>query len=227
MASLASSPERFLSRPTRSFWVGIALPGVVALMAVFVPAEPLEVDRRWSEAMQDIRTPLLTDVALIFNALGRGLGFALSLAAVGILLLVSRRWLALVAFAVTEALTSLSSTVLKILAGRPRPPDGLVDPVGSSFPSGHAAYAGATCVALVLLFTIPSPRRRLWWALAALGVLGMAWSRTYLQVHWLSDVVGGTLLGVGISLAVFGGAQRACRGRGNGCALFRRQKVRH
>ena len=100
----------------------------------------------------DIRTPLLTDVALVFNALGRGLGWALSLAAVGILLLVRGRWLALVAFAVTEALASLSSTMLKILVGRPRPPDGLVlHPVGSSFPSGHAAYGGATCIAFDLL----------------------------------------------------------------------------
>jgi undecaprenyl-diphosphatase len=177
-------------------------------MAVLVPAQALRIDQRWSEAMQDLRTPLLTDVALVFNALGRGLGFALSIAAVAVLLLVRGRRLALVAFASAETLTSLSSTVLKIVVGRARPPDGLVHPVGSSFPSGHSAYAGSTCVALVLLFTIPGPRRRLWWSLAALGMLGMAWSRTYLQVHWLSDVVGGTLLGVGISLAVFGGIQR-------------------
>jgi undecaprenyl-diphosphatase len=202
--SMTAAPEHFLSRPARAFWLGIVLLGVVALMAVFVPAEPLAVDQRWSEAMQDIRTPLLTNIALVFNALGRGLGSALTLAAVGILLLRRRRWLALAAFAVTETLTSLSSTVLKILVGRPRPPDGLVDPVGSSFPSGHAAYGAATCIGLVLLFTNPGLRRRIWWALATLGMLGMAWSRTYLQVHWLSDVVGGTLLGIGISLIVFG-----------------------
>ncbi len=35
----------------------------------------------------------------------------------------------------------------------------------------------------------------------------MAWSRTYLQVHWLSDVIAGAMLGIGISLVVFGGAQ--------------------
>jgi undecaprenyl-diphosphatase len=47
--------------------------------------------------------------------------------------------------------------------------------------------------------------------LAALGIVGMAWSRTYLQVHWLSDVVGGSLLGIGISLVVFGAAQALMR----------------
>jgi undecaprenyl-diphosphatase len=157
--------------------------------------------------MQDIESPWLKDLALVFNWLGRGLGWALSLAAVGIVLVLSRRRLALVAFGAAEGLQLLSSTLLKALVGRPRPPDCLVHPVSSAFPSGHAAYAGATCVALVLMFTAPGRNRRPWWVLAAVGIVGMAWSRTYLQVHWLSDVVGGSLLGIGLSLLVFGAAQ--------------------
>ena len=77
---------------------------------------------------------------------------------------------------------------------------------GSSFPSGHAAYAGATTVALVLLFTLPGRRLR-FWLLAALVTAGMAWSRTQLQVHWLSDAISGALLGVGVALACFASAQ--------------------
>ena len=204
-----TEPERFFSRPVREFCVGVALLVVVGLMAILIPSDPLAIDRWWSEAMKDVESPLLKDLALVFNALGRGVGWALSLAAVGIVLAVARRWLALAVFALVETLTSLSSALLKAQVGRPRPPDGLVHPVGSAFPSGHAAYAGATCVALVLLFTEPGPRRRWWWVLAALGILGMAWSRTYLQVHWLSDVVGGSLLGIGIALVVLAGAQRA------------------
>ena len=180
---------------------------VVALMAVFVPAEPLPVDRAWSDAMQDIQSEALRNVALAFNWLGRGLGIALTVSAVAVALIRRHRWLALVSFGVVESLAPLSSSLLKALVGRARPPDGAIYPHSSSFPSGHTTYAGATCVALVLLFT-RLESRRLWWSLASLGTIGMAWSRTYLQVHWLSDVIAGALLGVGIALLVFGGAQR-------------------
>ena len=211
---MSAGRERFLARPARAFWTGIALLAIVALVALVIPTGPLGVDQRWSEAMLDSRTAFLTNVALVFNWLGRGIGRALSIAAIGIVLLVARRWLGLLAFAVTETLTPLCSSLLKALVDRDRPPDGLIHPpAGASFPSGHAAYAGATCVALVLLFTALGPRRRLWWTIAALGIAGMAWSRTYLQVHWLIDVVAGSLLGIGVALVTFAVVQQLLRRR--------------
>jgi undecaprenyl-diphosphatase len=200
--------ETFLAHPTHALWAAGGMLALVVLIAILVPAGPLGLDRSWSEAMHDLETPLLTHLALVFNWLGRGVGRALALTLVGLLLLRRRRWLALVAFAVAESLAPLLSSLLKVLVDRARPPDGLVHPAGASFPSGHATYAGATCVALVLLFTTPGTRRRWWSALASLGVVGMAWSRTYLQVHWLTDVIAGALLGIGVSLLVFAIAQR-------------------
>jgi len=172
-------------------------------MALVVPAEPFAVDRAWSEAMHDLQAPAWKQLALVFNELGKGLARAVSLVAVGLALLVARRWVALLAFAAVESLAPLLSALLKAGVNRPRPPDAMVSPVGPSFPSGHAVYGAATAVALVLLYTAPGPRRRFWWALAVLGSAAMAWSRTYLQVHWLSDVVAGSLLGAGVALVVF------------------------
>jgi undecaprenyl-diphosphatase len=199
--------ERFFARPDEAVWTGGALVGAAVLIAIFVPAGPLGLDRSWSDAMRDIQGSFLEHVALGFNSLGHDLARALTLAAIGLVLLVTRRWLALVAFALAEALAPLLSSLLKALVDRPRPPGGLVHPAGSSFPSGHAVYAGATAVALVLLFTAPGAGRWPWWAAAGLVIAAMAWSRTYLQVHWLSDVVPGSLLGAGVSMVVFAGLQ--------------------
>jgi undecaprenyl-diphosphatase len=201
-----ATQERFFALPRRALVRGIAFLTAVVLMALAVPTEPMSVDRAWSDAMADIASPALKEVALVFNALGRGWGWAVTLAAVAGVLLVRRRLVALAAFIVAEALSSFLSALLKALVGRPRPPDGAVHSVGSSFPFGHASYGAVTCIALVLLFTSPG-RRAGWWGLAALGIAAMAWSRTYLQVHWLSDVVGGVLLGAGIGLTTFATAQ--------------------
>src|SRR5262249_52161198 len=160
-------------------------------------------DQHWSEWMQDGQTDALHRLALVFNYLGRGLGRTVSLVAIGLALAVTRRWLALLAFAVAEALTPLATNLIKSFVDRPRPPNAMLHAAGSSFPSGHAAYAGATAVALVLLFTQRGRPGVIGWSLAAPATAGMAWSRTYLQLHWLIDVVAGALLGIGITVVSF------------------------
>jgi undecaprenyl-diphosphatase len=205
--------ERFFVRPRRALSLGAGLLALFVVIALLVPTQPLAVEQHWADWMREIQTPLLEHVALIFNYLGRGLGRALVLVGIGVLLIAARRWPALLAYAVTEALTPLLTAAVKALVDRPRPPEGLVHPAGAAFPSGHASFAGATCVAAVLLFTKLGRRRRLWWALASAGIAGMAWSRTYLQVHWLLDVLAGSLLGAGVALLVFAFFQLMLRRR--------------
>jgi membrane-associated phospholipid phosphatase len=201
--------EEFFTHPGRAVVWASALLGLVALIALLIPAGPLTLDSRWSELMQDIQTPFLKHVALVFNALGHGLWRALTLAATGLVLLIARRWIALIAFAVTESLTPLLGDLLKALAGRERPPGHMLEAHGSSFPSGHASYASATTIALVVLFSTPGRGRLLWFTLAAVATAAMAWSRTYLQVHWLSDVLAGATLGLAVTFLTFGLAQVA------------------
>jgi len=199
--------ETFFARPCPALMLGASLLVLFAALAAFVPMHPLELERRWLEWMHEIRTPVLDHVALIFDWLGHGLGRGLVLAAVAMPLLVRWRWAAALAFGVAELLTPLVGDSVKAVVDRPRPPDGLVHPGGAAFPSGHASFAAVTTVAVVLLFSTPSSRRRVWWLLACLVTVGMAWSRTYLHVHWLLDVVGGSLLGAGIALVAFAAAQ--------------------
>lgn len=93
---------------------------------------------------------------------------------------------------------------LKALLGRVRPvfdePVAVAD--GGSFPSGHSLGSAAFYLTtlVVLLPLLRGGARRLAWALGAAAVLLpvlVAASRVLLGVHYLSDVVGGLLLGAG------------------------------
>lgn len=68
-----------------------------------------------------------------------------------------------------------------------------------SYPSGHAARA--VFITTLLLFAV---KKRLW-IICSLGIYIMliSMSRIYLGHHWLSDVVGGALLGSGSGLLTY------------------------
>ena len=203
------SPERFLARPRRTLLLACAVLLLVLIWAFVVPAGTRTVDRHWWEWMEDTWSSAPGHAARFLAWLGNGYGRGLVVALLALPLLARRRWLGLAALGAVEVLTPLTTASLKALSGQARPPHRLVSTHGSSFPSGHTSYAAATLVALVLLYSAPGPRRRVWWGLAALGVAAMGWSRTYLHAHWLSDVVAGGAWGWALALAVFAVAQLA------------------
>lgn len=106
---------------------------------------------------------------------------------------------------------SLATSIVKAVVDRARPTlDPAAASLGPSFPSGHSSTAAAMFAAVALL----AGRGRSYRARAALvGVavalaVAVAGSRVLLDLHWLSDVIGGLAFGWGwfaICAVAFGG----------------------
>ncbi|MFF4297018.1 phosphatase PAP2 family protein [Streptomyces vinaceus] len=107
--------------------------------------------------------------------------------------------------ACTATVGGLVGLVVKNAVERARPhlPEPVAHAPGFSFPSGHAMTATTSCAVLllVLLPLVPRAWRPLPWALAATSVIGVGCTRVALGVHWVSDVVGGWLLGLAVVTA--------------------------
>jgi undecaprenyl-diphosphatase len=117
---------------------------------------------------------------------------------IAVALLIARRPWAASAFILGSAVSSGVVQVMKIGFGRARPEQILIPLDSPSFPSGHTANAATIVVLLALLL------RRRWIAVAGAGyVVLMALSRTYLGAHWVTDTLGGILVGSALAVLVW------------------------
>jgi len=116
-------------------------------------------------------------------------------------LLRARRWTALVGWAATVALGEVSVGPLKSVVDRPRPGAPMTRTTMASYPSGHALAAATTAPGIVIALVPPGRARRRLLAVAVPLAGVTALSRTFLNAHWLSDVVGGFALGTGYAFA--------------------------
>lgn len=182
---------------------GVAALVLATLAGVLIAARnggaPLEIDTEWMDEIIAHRSPFWEAPSLAMNWLGGGLvgALLLPLAITVVLILFRRPWAALF-FALASALSAGVVQVLKSVFGRARPEDILVVSDYGSFPSGHVANAATMAVVFGLLFSF-------WWVWTA----GAAWtvamllSRTYLGAHWLTDTLGGLVLGAGVAIIVW------------------------
>ncbi len=191
-----------MPRARVSLWVGAALLFATLLLTtgvlIGVDDGPFPIDRAWQDFLVPLRGPLLLGFSYAMNVIGGG-WMAILVVPIGIavLLVVLRRPWGAAYFLAAEVVSAGLVQVLKHLVGRARPEDILVLSDFGSFPSGHVANAATLAVALFVLFP------RVWLAFAgAAWVVLMAFSRTYLGAHWLSDTIGGALIGAAAALIV-------------------------
>lgn len=186
---------------------GVTLIALSAGLGAWVLARgngPFDIDSGWNVLLADRRWPFLLDLSVFMAVIGGGWFTTLVGPLVGaVVLLVRRRpWSALF-FAVTPALSAALVQILKHTFGRARPEDIILLADYGSYPSGHVA--GAATLAAALIVVTP----RVWTVVVGVvWVVLMAFSRTYLHAHWLSDTLGGALVGAGTALVIAGALAR-------------------
>lgn len=195
--------ERLERSPRRlaAIAAGVALLLAVGLgVLVTVRAlNPEGLDAEWMEEIVEHRSPFWEVPARVFDFIGGG-WFGVLVVPVGIAVafLIARRPWAASAFILGSAVSSGMVQLLKAVFGRHRPLEILLSLESPSFPSGHTANAATIVVLLALLL------RRRWIAVAGVGyVVLMALSRTYLGAHWVTDTVGGILVGAAMAVLVW------------------------
>ena len=146
------------------------------------------------------RTPELVALFSWITLLGNSLVITIVALGMAVVLWRHRRFEYKAGLAVALFGSLLASYALKQLVERPRPPAFFhaIAETGYSFPSMHAAAAAAVYGFLIYmawkLMRPPHQRRPLILFLSAL-ILLIGFSRTYLGVHYLSDVIGGLAIG--------------------------------
>ncbi|PFG63313.1 undecaprenyl-diphosphatase [Thioclava sp. ES.031] len=181
---------------------------LVGLSFDFLQSDPIvQIDARLAALMRLFWTPGLIQIFTWITALGDTQLVAALLVLALVWLAWLRRFDLAAGLAVSLGLDLISVIILKAGFGRPRSILGYFHETSGSFPSGHATLSVAFFGMLVFIL----------WRLTRLGALSASFlallfagliglSRLYLVEHYLSDVLGGWLLGsmcllVGVAVA--------------------------
>ena len=192
--------------PTVRLLLGIAIPIVLAVPAagllLSAGPTPPTIDLWWRSMIVATRSEPFTKLAHVLDEWGAGgLGFGVVPAAIIGVLVLTRQVKAVPGFLVAGLVSLTLVQILKPILDRARPDDMLTISDVGSFPSGHVTNVATLCVFVALVYRKP------WMTIVAAGyIVLMAWSRTYLSAHWLSDTIAGALWGTAVAAIVFSAA---------------------
>lgn len=188
-------------------WVSVymSLTSFVLLFMLYLFLPLLNsVDQGTLLIVQTIQEKPLVEAAHFITELGGyKVQFVIS-AVLCFLLLFLRQIKPLCFFAFTMLATATIGWILKELIARVRP-FGMSDALQTfSFPSGHTSASFAFFISIGVLAGLgrPARQRLMWLFIAFIPAFFIGLSRIYLNMHWLTDVIAGALLGIGICMFV-------------------------
>ncbi|HEX5417018.1 MAG TPA: phosphatase PAP2 family protein [Chloroflexota bacterium] len=212
---------KYLPRQVRPALLRAEAVSALAALLVFVVTALLvthhltqSVDLKVLHAVLALNTALGLRVAHALSFLGQE-GLIAGTVFLGLVFLTRRDWAALAVTIAVMGGGEVLDNLFKAFFARPRPSpvETLIPAQVYSFPSGHAVASAAFFLLLSYLgWQILVGRWRVILAITCGGlVIAICFSRLYLGVHFLSDVVGGAALGFAWSDSVILGQQLLAR----------------
>jgi len=165
------------------------------------------IDKQLALGIQKLRNPSIDNIIISLSFEWNDLSFLIFLVAVMLILFLRKDKIKNLGKIILSALMTLGiAYILKFLIERTRPIDSmhLSEPIviiGSSFPSAHAAVV----FSLLPFIWKEYPRARYLWILYGIFII---FSRLWFAAHYLSDSIGGVIIGLSIGILVLNIGQK-------------------
>lgn len=147
----------------------------------------------------DIWSPAVSSFFLVLTEIGSPFVLLILSALIFLILVFKRRTADAVFLMFAMIFGAILVSVLKWYLGVPRPLGGFVQEIGYSFPSAHTTIAVIFFLSLIYIFFNHIHDRIFQISFTTkcfAFILAIAFSRIYIGVHTLSDVIAGMLLGI-------------------------------
>ena len=154
--------------------------------------------------LQSLRSPKIDKFFVVITMFGdKAVMMGISLLIV-IALVIKKQWRSAFHLLAIALLTGTILCFLKTFVYSPRPEKFLVIDRSSSFPSGHMGFSVTILGFIAFLTAQPLSKKRKWipYTLASILIILIGYSRLYLGIHWLEDVLASLFIGLTILLFV-------------------------
>ncbi len=167
----------------------------------FIPGGLTTIDQSTNQLITTLRTPLLNKLMLLVTLTGNWQMIVAGSLLALIWLIIAQKKHYLITLLLSDISVLIFIVVIKNLVTRARPPiiSALIVEPGFAFPSGHS-YFGVVFYGLLIYFIVHYIHQK--WLKTSLSIFGsfyillLAFSRIYLGVHWLTDVLASLSFGV-------------------------------
>jgi len=169
--------------------------GIISSLAGVI----VQLDRLVNEKVGLLQSPAMDKIMLFITNIGGALVMTILSVILFALLAYKKKWHKAALFVLSMVGGVVLELVVKLIIQRSRPSNALATTTSYSFPSGHSATA--LIFFLMLAYCFKDDIKNKFWKCAFIAtniilILLIGFSRIYLRVHWLSDVIGGFALGL-------------------------------